>query len=162
MTELLVLSNLNELTKVAESWDRLRKGLPHFFPDFESARFFLSDVNRNFGVFVRLYIHRATNGRLRCYIVYASGTPCAYLRGEFIDDTYYYETPGFDPQYSKLSPGLVLLVWAIRDLIEQTSCKNFDFGHGGDTWGYKSKFGNTSYDYPVRSSWGGGVNRIQS
>jgi hypothetical protein len=326
MTELLVLSNLNELTKVAESWDRLRKGLPHFFPDFESARFFLSDVSRNFRVFVlkgddqitclacfvfgpvkknfklgerklftinvqevslfgsavlgkfdnaavdqflevilatfdfdlislghvplgstlynaihrtraglfltspsrktttrwlitlprtfneylaqlssnlrqrvrrkmrrlehelkwefrvvhrleqveeflrdseaisrltyqwnvgdrlcndeatrRLYIHRATNGRLRCYIVYASGTPCAFLRGEFIDDTYYYETPGFDPQYSKLSPGLVLLLWAIRDLIEQTSCKNFDFGHGGDTWGYKSKFGNTSY-----------------
>ena len=89
-----------------------------------------------------LYIRRAMSGHLHCYIMYAQGKPCAFLRGELIDDIYYYETPGYDPQYSKLSPGLVLLMWAIRDLIEQTSCKVFDFGLGGDAFGYKSKFGN--------------------
>ena len=327
MTELLVLSRLDELTAVAEAWDRLRKNLPHFFPDFESTRLFLSDGDRTFRVFVlnesdqvtclacfvfgpvkkpfkvgerklfsinvhevslfgsailgeydslavdqfvdiiratfdfdlislgyvplgsalhaaihrgraslfltspsrktstrwlitlprtfdeylaqlssnlrqrvkrkmrrlehelkwefrvahrleqvevfirdseaisrltyqwnvgdrfcndeatrRLYIRRAMRGHLRCYIVYASGKPCAFLRGEFLDGTYHYETPGYDPQFSKFSPGLVLLMWVIRDLIEQTNCKIFDFGQGGDTSGYKSKFGNTSYE----------------
>jgi hypothetical protein len=52
MTELLVLSRLDELTAVAEAWDRLRKDLPHFFPDFESTRLFLSDGDRTFRVFV--------------------------------------------------------------------------------------------------------------
>jgi len=91
----------------------------------------------------RLYIQRATSGHLRCYSLYASGKPCAFLRGEFVGGVYHYETPGYDPQYSKLSPGLVLLMWAIRDLIEETSCKIFDFGGGGDAVGYKAKFGNT-------------------
>ena len=94
----------------------------------------------------RLYVRRATSGHLRCYIMYAEGKPCAFLRGELLDDIYYYETPGYDPRYSKLSPGLVLLMWTIRDLIEQTSCKIFDFGLGGDAFGYKSKFGNMCLD----------------
>ena len=94
----------------------------------------------------RLYARRARRGHLRCYIAYNSRRPCAFLRGEFLDGMYYYETPGFDPHYSKLSPGLVLLMWAIRDLIEHTSCKIFDFGSGGDATGYKSKFGNRSFE----------------
>ena len=36
-------------------------------------------------------------------------------------------------------------MWAIRDLIEQTNCKLFDFGAGGDATGYKSTFGNFSF-----------------
>jgi hypothetical protein len=93
----------------------------------------------------QLYTQRARTGHLRCYIAYASGKPCAFLRGELVGETYYYETPGFDPGYSKFSPGLVLLMWAIRDLIEQTNCKLFDFGAGGDAAGYKSTFGNLSF-----------------
>jgi hypothetical protein len=94
----------------------------------------------------RLYTHRAQSGRLRCYIAYASGRPCAFLRGELAGATYHYETPGFDPKYSKFSPGLALLMYVIRDLIEQTDCKTFDFGAGGDAIGYKSKLGNFSVD----------------
>lgn len=94
----------------------------------------------------RLYVERANRGRLRSYIAYASGKPCAFLPGELIDDIFYYETPGYDPQYSKLSPGLVLLMWAVRDLIDQTDCKIFDFGPGGDATDYKSRFGNAAID----------------
>ena len=94
----------------------------------------------------RAYIRRATSGHLRCYIAYASGKPSAFLQGEFIDSIYYYETPGYDPQYSKLSPGLVLLMWAIRDLIEETSCEIFDFGPGGNMVDYKSMFGNIALE----------------
>jgi Acetyltransferase (GNAT) domain len=92
----------------------------------------------------RLYHRLAKEGQLRCYLLYISGRPAAFARGELVDDTYNYETPGFDPQYSKLSVGLVLLAWVIRDLIENTTCKVFDFGQGGDEIGYKSRFGNTA------------------
>lgn len=95
---------------------------------------------------VELYTRRATSGRLRCYIAYESGRPRAFLPGELLEQTFHYETPGYDPQYAKLSPGLVLLMWAIRDLVEHTNCKVFDFGPGGDDTGYKSKFGNLSVD----------------
>ena len=50
MTELLVLSRPDNLTTVAQAWDRLRKDLPYFFPDFESAAFLLSDAKRDFRV----------------------------------------------------------------------------------------------------------------
>jgi hypothetical protein len=91
-----------------------------------------------------LYARRAARGHLRCYIVYLNGSPCAFLRGELMDGVFHYETPGYDPQFSKLSPGLVLLMWALKDLIENADCKVFDFGTGGDTVGYKSMFGNFS------------------
>jgi hypothetical protein len=92
----------------------------------------------------RRYKHRAGNGSLRCYMVSIAGQPGAFARGELADGTYNFETPGFDPQYSKFSVGLVLLMWVIRDLIENTDCKVFDFGVGGDETGYKSRFGNVS------------------
>ena len=40
--------------------------------------------------------------------------------------------------------GSVLLLWTIRDLIDNTDCKVFDFGEGGDEADYKSRFGNVS------------------
>ena len=72
--------------------------------------------------------------------------PCAFLRGVIHGDTYHYETPGFDPAYEQASPGTVLLLKAIEDLIANTDCKTFDFGRGGDKTGYKSMFGNCSYE----------------
>jgi hypothetical protein len=38
------------------------------------------------------------------------------------------------------------MMWAIRDLIENTNCKLFDFGTGGSDHDYKSQFGNLSID----------------
>jgi hypothetical protein len=90
------------------------------------------------------YIQRAKDGELRCYIVYTSGKPIAFARGALLDSTYIFETPGYDPRYSKYSVGLVLLLWVIRDLIQNTTCKIFDFGEGGDEIDYKSRFGNAN------------------
>jgi hypothetical protein len=92
----------------------------------------------------RAYDRLAKGGQLRAYLLYISGSPAAFARGELMDGTYNYETPGFDPQYSKLSIGNVLLAWVIRDLIENTNCRVFDFGQGGDEVGYKARFGNTA------------------
>jgi hypothetical protein len=33
------------------------------------------------------------------------------------------------------------MMWTIRDLIEHTDCTLFDFGAGGDHFGYKARFG---------------------
>jgi hypothetical protein len=88
------------------------------------------------------YTQLAKNGQLRCYMLYINGQPSAFLRGELADNLYYYETPGFDPKFQNASPGIVLLMWAIRDLIENTPCEIFDFGSGGSDNDYKSHFGN--------------------
>ena len=83
----------------------------------------------------------AERQRLRCYILYIGGEPCAFARGEVGERAYHYGMVGFLPKFQRYSPGLVLLMWIIRDLIENTSCEIFDFGSGGDSEGYKSRFG---------------------
>jgi hypothetical protein len=91
------------------------------------------------------YRRLAAEGRLRCYILYMGAIPCAFARGELSGTLYHYETPGFDPSFAKLSPGTVLLMWVIRDLIENTECKLFDFGSGGDYTSYKARFANCHF-----------------
>jgi CelD/BcsL family acetyltransferase involved in cellulose biosynthesis len=90
------------------------------------------------------YIRLARSGKLRCYILRINGTPCAFARGSLVGGIYNYETPGFLIEYAKWSPGTVLLMLAIKDLIEVAKCRFFDFGTGGDDVGYKAKFGNVS------------------
>jgi hypothetical protein len=95
----------------------------------------------------REYLSRlADRGHFRGYIAYVDGTPCAFGWGELNGSgVFAFHTPGFDPQFRKLSPGTALFMWMVRDLIENTNCKVFDFGEGGDDRGYKSRFGNTSF-----------------
>jgi hypothetical protein len=92
----------------------------------------------------RTYKSHAQLGRLRTHIVYADGRPIAFSRGRIVDGTFNYDTPGHDPAFAKYSPGTVLLAWVMRDLIENTKCRLFDFGTGGDDVGYKARFGNLS------------------
>jgi hypothetical protein len=90
------------------------------------------------------YHAAAEAGRLRCYLLYQAGRPIAFARGTIGGCVYHYETPGFLPEQGKLSPGLTLLAYAVRDLIESKSCTVFDFGTGGDMTGYKARFGTVS------------------
>lgn len=90
------------------------------------------------------FTRMAESDRLRCYIVYIGGRPCAFAWGEFSHRVFYFRMTGYDPQYSKISPGTALLMWIIRDLIDNTDCTVFDFGVGGDDQGYKSRFGTVS------------------
>lgn len=90
------------------------------------------------------YLVNAAAGRLRAHLLSIDGRSCAFSRGELVRGVFNYETPGHIPEYAKLSPGTVLLAWVIKDLIENTDCKWFDFGTGGDDVGYKSRFGNVS------------------
>ena len=85
----------------------------------------------------------AENGILRCYIVYLRGNPCAFGWGKLSYGKFSFRQTGYDPQYRKLSPGTALIIRMIRDLIENTNCKVFDFRWGGED-GYKSRLGNLS------------------
>jgi len=86
-------------------------------------------------------VRLAEQGRLICHMLYVNGEPCAFSRGEMNGSTYHYETPGFVIDFHRYSPGIVLLIWTIKDLIENRSCTLFDFGAGGDDDGYKARFG---------------------
>jgi hypothetical protein len=90
------------------------------------------------------FLRLAKEGRLRAYIVYIGKKPCAFAWGELNHLIYASQSTGFDPKYHKASPGTAIMLWVIRDLIENTDCEVFDFGVGGDDWGFKSRFGNTS------------------
>jgi len=89
------------------------------------------------------FVQLAKIGKLRCYMLYFEGRPCAFACGVLSHRIYQWDTSGYDPQYVKDSPGTALMLWMIRDLIENTNCKIFDFGMGGN-YDYKSRFGNTS------------------
>ena len=87
----------------------------------------------------------AENGILRCYIVYLRGNPCAFGWGKLSYGKFAFQQTGYDPQYRQLSPGTALMIRMIRDLIENTNCKVFDFRWGGEE--YKSRLGNVSVRY---------------
>jgi len=92
------------------------------------------------------YRLNARRRQLRCYVLLAGDHPCAFARGTIRNGVYRYDTPGYDPQYSKGSPGTVLLMKVIEDLIANTECEVLDFGIGGGDTGYKKVFGNHCYE----------------
>ena len=76
-------------------------------------------------------------------LLFIFGGPCAFAWGKLSYGKFALQQTGYDPQYRKLSPDTALMIRMIRDLIENTNCKVFDFGGGGDD-GYKSRLGNFS------------------
>ena len=77
-------------------------------------------------------------GQLRCYIAYLNDKPCAFGWGALAHRTFAFQQTGYDPQFRHLSPGTSTIMYIIRDLIENTNCRVFDFLQGGET-GYKSR-----------------------
>jgi hypothetical protein len=92
----------------------------------------------------RHLISLARQGVLRCYISYIGGRPCAFGWGDLWYGKFYFRQTGYDPAYSKLSPGTALMMDIIRDMIENTDCEVFHFQWGGDE-GYKSRLGTESH-----------------
>jgi CelD/BcsL family acetyltransferase involved in cellulose biosynthesis len=91
----------------------------------------------------------ARQNELYCYLLHADGVAIAFAWGHLINNVFHYETPGFLREYSRWSPGTIILLKIFEDLIENTTCRHFDFGMGGDFTGYKSQFGNNYYNASV-------------
>jgi hypothetical protein len=69
----------------------------------------------------------ATRGLLRAYVLRIKGGPVAYVIGYEFNNIYHYADIGYDSRFESHSPGNVLLLLVIQDLIEvaKSQCLNF-------------------------------------
>lgn len=102
---------------------------------------------RQFGLRVRnnaeeldLLSTLAREGLLRCYLWFANGEPVAFTIGNQDKGCFHYEEVGYATPYAKYSPGQMMLIQMIDDLLSTNRPEWFDFG-GGDA-DYKQLFAN--------------------
>ena len=77
--------------------------------------------------FERRYRFAADHGWFRSYLLFCGETPCAFLGGYQWKGRYYIDEIGFDPAFTKHSPGTVLQMMAIQDMFDyrQTGTDRF-------------------------------------
>ena len=85
----------------------------------------------------------AKQGRLRAYVLYAGGKPCAFEFGIEYRNVFFPEHIGYDPLLRSCSPGTVLFIKVVEDLIENSNVRVFDYGFGAAA--YKERFGTNSW-----------------
>lgn len=89
--------------------------------------------------FTRRRLHFcAERGWLRLYVLRLDGRPCAFWMGTVYEGSFCSDDIGFDPQFSRYSPGTVLLGQIIEEFCRET-IQEIDFGPGEAE--YKERFG---------------------
>ena len=86
---------------------------------------------------------KAAKGWLRAYVLYVSGRPCAFWLGALYKATFHSDSMGYDPEYSKYSPGMYLIMRVIEDISNQGEVRAIDFGLGDAQ--YKQILGNVQW-----------------
>jgi CelD/BcsL family acetyltransferase involved in cellulose biosynthesis len=82
----------------------------------------------------------ADAGLLRCYLWFSNEEPAAFCVGNQAHGVFHYEEVGYATKFARFSPGQMLVVQMIDDLLEHRRPDWFDFG-GGDA-DYKRMFAN--------------------
>lgn len=73
----------------------------------------------------------ASKGGLRGCVLYIDEQPCAFFIGKNCKSTFYGNFMGFDPQYGKYSPGLMVLMHSIEECFDpEMRATDFDLGWG--------------------------------
>jgi CelD/BcsL family acetyltransferase involved in cellulose biosynthesis len=72
----------------------------------------------------------ARRDQLRAWLLFVDGRPVSYLCAPAEGDTLIYAYLGYDPQFAEYSPGTVLQLEAMRQLMEQKRFRLFDFTEG--------------------------------
>ena len=111
-----------------------------------------------------LYRAAARAGTLRGCILYIRERPCAFFLGRQYKSTFFAEYTGYDPECSKYSPGMFLLVHSIRESFElATGAVQFDLGSGDHA--YKRVLCNVGWEegiaYLYAPNWRGFVLNAQ-
>lgn len=88
--------------------------------------------------------HLAETGLLRSYLLFYGETPCAFLIGYQYADVFNATEVGFDHQLAEASPGTVLFLRVIEDIISERPARWFNFGTGDAA--YKGLYSNKVYD----------------
>jgi hypothetical protein len=86
----------------------------------------------------------AERGLLRSYVLLSGHSPCAYVLGYQAGHVYHYVQIGYDQNFSRFSPGTVLLYLLIEDLIIHHKPGLVTFGFGDNA--YKQQFGNVQVE----------------
>jgi hypothetical protein len=81
----------------------------------------------------------ARRGLLRSYLLWCAEKPVAYVLGYQGGGYYHYNSVGYDPQMAKFSPGTVMLLLVIEDLMKHDHPGKLHFGEGEEE--YKRRFG---------------------
>lgn len=85
---------------------------------------------------------QADRGRLRAWILYIEGEPCAYAMGVRDGETYYSGDMGHEPRHRSDRIGELLLERALEDLSAEGGIRLVDFGFGDET--YKRRISDAS------------------
>ena len=88
------------------------------------------------------YLEVAREGRARAYELDIDGRPVAFGWCDAAGDRLRYRFTGYDPEFSALSPGVILLDRMISDMFEDGSYRILDLGYGDAQ--YKREFANLS------------------
>lgn len=82
----------------------------------------------------------AERGMLRSHLLLVDGNPCAFIVGYLYNGIYHYADLAYDTNHADHSPGTVLLMMVIEDLIRQDQVRYVNFGITDAQ--YKRVFGN--------------------
>ena len=77
--------------------------------------------------------------RLRAYVLYAQHKPVAFEFGIEYGRVFFPEHIGYEPHLRLCSPGTILFLKVLEDLMENTTLRIFDYGFGDAV--YKERFG---------------------
>jgi CelD/BcsL family acetyltransferase involved in cellulose biosynthesis len=92
--------------------------------------------------FARRYRFAADHGWFRSYLLFCGETACAFLSGYQWKGRYYIDELGFDPTFTKHSPGTVMHLMAIQDMFDYQKPDFIDFQSYGK---YKEELSTESY-----------------
>jgi hypothetical protein len=90
-----------------------------------------------------LLAEAARKERLRAYVLYAGGKACAFEFGIEYGNVFFPEHIGYDPLLRSCSPGTVLFIKVLEDLVQNSNVRVFDYGFGAAA--YKERFGTESW-----------------
>ena len=122
----LFLSEMDEIYK--NTWQSSTFGCQSRLTDLE--------INQNKSL--------AKMGCFKSYILFASQTPIAFIRGYLFKGKYYYEEIGYKQSMAKYNPGSVLNFLMLEQLMSGGSAaKELNFGYGENV--YKQVFSNEEY-----------------
>lgn len=91
---------------------------------------------------LRFFTFLTTHQSLRSYLLFVDEKPAAFLIGTQHNGLFSYEEVGYDRQFSDRSPGQVLLLQVLDDLLADNPPRVFDFGGGAAD--YKQMFATTT------------------
>jgi CelD/BcsL family acetyltransferase involved in cellulose biosynthesis len=107
-----------------------------------SKKTYKGAIGRGFSekpAFRKRLIEAAERGSVRGYVLYCADDPVAYAFCRVESSALVYEHIGYDPAYSRSSPGTVLLYLMIERLFEEKNFSHLDLMEGS-YWHYKAMF----------------------